>query len=86
MKKNELVHLHSLFHLLKRHLIAEGAVDEEAFEEYDELSVRPQHVYKAKGHHQEGVRVLATAIANELARGGRYSSPEDRSEAAPVES
>ena len=86
MKKNELVHLHSLFHLLKRHFVESGAIDEEAFEEYEDLPVRPQHVYKAKGQHQEGVQVLADAIANELARGGKYSPPEEHSEAAPVES
>ncbi|WP_132060176.1 UPF0058 family protein [Halorussus amylolyticus] len=72
MQKTELVYLHSLFRLLKRHLEREGAIDG-AFEEYESLGVRPAHAHKPKARHREAVLLLASGIADELAVNSEYA-------------
>jgi hypothetical protein len=80
MKKDESLQIHALLRALKQHVEVEYGVSEEAFEEYEDLDVRPEHVYKKKGRHQEAVMLLADRIADELAKEGSYSPDEEERE------
>jgi hypothetical protein len=72
MQKTELLHLHSLFAELKRHLEREGAIDG-PLEPYDSMTVRPAHAHRAKDRHREATIALADAIADELAANSKYA-------------
>lgn len=72
MQKTELLHLHSLFAELKRHLEREGAIDG-PLEPYESMDVRPAHAHKSKGRHREAVMALASGIADELAVNSKYA-------------
>lgn len=74
MKKDESIQIHALLQTMKQHVEVEYGIDEEAFEEYEELDVLPEHVFERKGEHQEAVKVLSSKIADELAKEGSYSS------------
>lgn len=67
---------------MKQHVEVEYGIDEEAFEEYEELGVKPELVFEEKGEHQEALIVLAERIADELAKEGSYSS--DKEEQEPI--
>ena len=66
MRKKELLHLHSLLHMRKRHAEVEYEVDAIAFEEYESLGVTPQQMYKRKGEHEEAVMVLLELLVREF--------------------
>jgi len=63
MKKDELVHLHSLFWLLRQDYEQRGIASPEQFSGYDELGVSPMAVYTSKAGHKEAVGTLADELA-----------------------
>lgn len=75
MRKNELVHLHSLLRLL-RERYADDA-DDAAFAEYDALSINPTHAHRSKGAHKEAVLSLSALLADELSKHGKYSGQDE---------
>lgn len=72
MQKTELLHLHSLFAELQRHLEREGAIDG-PLEPYESMDVRPAHAHRSKDRHREAVMALASGIADELAVNSKYA-------------
>lgn len=80
MRKDESLQIHALLRAMKQHVEVEYGISEEAFEEYEELAVKPEHVYKNKGRHQEAVMLLSKRIADELAKEGSYSPDEEERE------
>ena len=63
----------------------EYGINEEPFEEYEELGVKPELVFQKKGEHQEALMMLAKRIADELAKEGSYSSDgEDKEKRKPI--
>ena len=80
MRKDESVQIHALLRAMKQHVEAEYGIDQEAFEEYEELEVQPEHVFAKKGKHQEALMLLAKRIADELAKSGSYSVDDDEEE------
>ncbi|WP_049996405.1 UPF0058 family protein [Halococcus sediminicola] len=83
MRKDESLQIHALLRALKQHVEHEHGISEEAFDEYEELDVKPEHVYKNKGKHQEAVMLLSKKIADELAKEGSYS-PDEEEEREPI--
>jgi hypothetical protein len=63
MRKDELVHLHSLLTVLRAEYERRG-VPAEAFAAYDELDVSPIAVYGSKAEHAAAVQALASALAD----------------------
>lgn len=63
MKKDELVHLHSLLTVLRAEYERRGVVSESAFERYEGLGVSPMAVYGSKSEHTQAVQALASALA-----------------------
>lgn len=84
MRKTELLHLHSLFGLLARHLEREGAVDGLP-EPYESMDVRPSHAHRSKERHREAVLALASGIANELAANSKYTAESEGASAVAAE-
>jgi hypothetical protein len=84
MRKDESVQIHALLRAMKQHVEMEYGIDEEAFEEYEELGVKPELVFEKKGEHQEALMILAERIADELAKKGSYSSDEEEQEPIAV--
>lgn len=58
MQKQELVHLHALFHEVRVYLEGENAVGPEAFAAYDAQVRRPNHVYRGKDVHENAIGLL----------------------------
>ncbi|USZ68007.1 UPF0058 family protein [Halorussus salilacus] len=85
MRKTELLYLHSLFGLLKRHLEAERAIGG-PLEPYESLDVRPSHAHKSKDRHREAVVALASGIADELARNSKYAVDREGASAVTADS
>lgn len=77
MRKDELVHLHSLLALVREEYERRGDAAPAAFAAYDDLDVSPMAVYGSKSDHERAVRALARGLA--------ASSPgsEGRSAAVP---
>lgn len=63
MKKDELVHLHSLFTLLRAEYERRGAASAEAFAAYEEQDLSPMAVYGSKADHLAAVQALSSALA-----------------------
>jgi hypothetical protein len=77
MRKNELIHLHSLLREVRTEYAADA--DDDAFDEYESLGVAPTHVHESKDNHREAVLTLSAQLADELSKRGKYSddgSPE----------
>ena len=74
MRKDELVHLHSLLTVLRTEYERRG-VPAEAFAAYDELDVSPIAVYGSKAEHTAAVQALASALAD-VSEPGPGDSPE----------
>jgi len=64
MKKDELVHLHSLLTVLRAEYERRGVVSPSAFERYEELGISPMAVYGSKSEHARAVQALANALAS----------------------
>lgn len=77
MQKNEIVHLHSLFQLLRRQFEPTAEFVDESFAEYESLNVAPTHIHKSKHAHREAVFALSETLTSELAGKGKYSMSAD---------
>jgi hypothetical protein len=80
MKKNELVHFHSLLVALAEDFVERGLATREDFAEYDALDVSPMALRAPRADHERAVLTLARLLA-EVAAGG---DGDDRS-SRPVE-
>lgn len=67
MRKTELLQLHALLFEVRRRLERRDVVDDGAFESYDALGVRPQHVHRPKDAHREAVKRLGAALKDQAA-------------------
>ncbi|PSQ04761.1 metal-binding protein [Halobacteriales archaeon QS_4_69_31] len=79
MKKDELVHLHTLLALVREEYERRGVASPAAFAAYDELDVSPMAVYGSKSDHEHAVEVLSRA----LAAASRRADEPDRSATLP---
>ena len=78
MHKDELLELHEQMVVIKDYFQEREDVPDNAFEEYDVLEVRPDHVHKSKSEHKHAVFVLGNALAtamseDEFSNAGRLS-------------
>jgi hypothetical protein len=78
MKKDELVHLHSLLTRLRAEYERRGAAAAEAFAAYDDLDVSPMAVYGSKDDHLRAVQALASALATTSGPDDDPSAGSDR--------
>jgi hypothetical protein len=63
MKKDELVHLHTLLALVRGEYERRGVAPPGAFDAYDDLGVSPMAVYGSKSEHERAVEALACELA-----------------------
>jgi hypothetical protein len=77
VRKDESLQIHALLRLLKQHVERKHGISTEAFQEYEELDVKPEHVYKKKGEHQEAMVMLSNRIADELSKADGSSTDEE---------
>lgn len=69
MQKDELIQLHSLLCQVKRFLeTGEESGESQAFEDYVQLGVAPQHIHKSKTQHKKAVFLLGKEIAGVVAQ------------------
>jgi len=66
MKKNELLHVHSLLLALARQFTERGAVPDEALDSYRETGVTPMSLRAPRDDHADAVLELATALGGSL--------------------
>ncbi|MEZ3145186.1 UPF0058 family protein [Halobaculum sp. MBLA0143] len=66
MKKNELLHVHSLLLALARQFTERGVVSDEALDSYRETGVTPMSLRAARDDHVDAVLELATALGGSL--------------------
>lgn len=64
MKKDELVHLHSLLTVVRAEYERRGVVSPSAFERYEDLDISPVAVYGSKSEHVRAVQALARVLAS----------------------
>jgi hypothetical protein len=76
MRKDELVHLHSLLTVVRAEYERRGDASPSAFERYEELDVSPMAVYGSKSEHVRSVQALASALA--VASPSQSPSTEER--------
>lgn len=77
MRKDESLQIHALLRLLKQHVEREHGISKEAFQEYEELDVKPEHIYKKKGEHQEAMMLLSNRITDELSEANSSNTNEE---------
>jgi len=66
MKKQELIHLHSLLAQVQHHY--EGAADTTVeHDEYADLGVKPTSIHKSKTDHKAAVFALADGLTDDMA-------------------
>ncbi|SFR42683.1 UPF0058 family protein [Halogeometricum limi] len=82
MKKNELVHVHSLLTCVAEDFVERGVVEPEAFAPYRALGVSPMSLRASRDDHEAAVRVLAEILST--AARGQTDRPASESE--PVSS
>jgi hypothetical protein len=63
MHKDELLQLHSLLCQVKRFFEDAELAAIEAFEDYDQLEVSPQHIHKSKTDHKRAVFLLGKGMS-----------------------
>jgi hypothetical protein len=68
MKKQELIHLHSLLAQVENHYKEETGCEVE-HDRYTALGVRPTSIHKSKTDHKDAVFALADGIVNEMTNG-----------------
>jgi hypothetical protein len=78
MHKDELLELHEELVVIKDYFQSREDVDDDRFQDYEELDVRPSHVHKSKSEHKHAVFVLGNALAeamsdDEFSNAGRIS-------------
>lgn len=67
MKKEELVHLHTLLAQLKKYCEESDLGCD--FEKYNALNISPSQLHRSKEEHKQAIFVLATELAS-LRKGG----------------
>ncbi len=63
MHKDELLQLHSLLCQVKRFFEDADTGNIEAFDDYDNLEVSPQHIHKSKTDHKRAVFLLGKGLS-----------------------
>ncbi|WP_135304658.1 UPF0058 family protein [Haloarcula amylovorans] len=66
MKKQELIHLHSLLAQVQHSYEADTGSDVE-HDEYAELGVKPTSIHKSKTDHKDAVFALADGLTSDMA-------------------
>jgi len=66
MRKQELVHLHALCVLVRKHVESRAGDTDDAFYRYEEVDVSPTAIYRAKGAHRRAVLQLTADISAAL--------------------
>lgn len=69
MRKDELVHLHTLLALVREEYERRDDPQSGRFEAYDDLDVTPVAVYGSKAGHQRAVQTLARGLATAVESG-----------------
>lgn len=67
MHKDELIHLHSLLVEIKKYFEGEEELDDDVFQDYDELGTSPVHIHKSKSEHKHAIFVLGEELAERMA-------------------
>jgi len=65
MKKQELIHLHSLLAQVQHHYEAEAEATVD-HDEYAELGVKPTSIHKSKTDHKAAVFALADGLTDDM--------------------
>lgn len=63
MRKNELIHLHTLLVEIAGDFLDEGIATREDFEPYHRLEIGPMALRSCRDDHEIAVRTLSTALA-----------------------
>ncbi len=63
MKKNELVHLHTLLGCVAAHLTERDTITEEALASYEAIGVTPMALREPRERHKKAVVTLAATLA-----------------------
>ncbi|MDY6779250.1 MAG: UPF0058 family protein [Halobacteria archaeon] len=66
MHKDELIHLHSLLVEIKKYFENQEDVEEDLFEDYEELGTSPVHIHKSKSEHKHAIFVLGETLADSM--------------------
>ncbi|ERG88668.1 MAG: putative metal-binding protein [halophilic archaeon J07HX5] len=66
MHKDELLELHEQMVLIMKYFSSLERVDDELFEQYDEIDVTPDDVHMSKSEHKHAVFVLGNALATAM--------------------
>lgn len=64
MHKDELLQLHSLLCQVRRFFTEAEVPATDAFEEYEDLEVSPQHIHKSKTDHKRAVFLLGKGLSD----------------------
>ncbi|QZP38579.1 UPF0058 family protein [Halobaculum magnesiiphilum] len=70
MRKNELVHLHTLLRTAAGYLSARGDLPDDALDAYESHGVTPMSMRADRGDHEAAVTALATGLAATAADDG----------------
>ncbi len=73
MNKDELLQIHIVLVIVRRHLEQNGG-RKDAFAEYDALRIAPHHFQRSKLEHEMAVFTLSRNIADSLCSGERSNS------------
>ncbi|MFB6222938.1 MAG: UPF0058 family protein [Haloarcula sp.] len=74
MKKQELIHLHSLLAQVQHHYELESDSDVE-HDLYTEFGVKPTSIHKSKTDHKEAVFALAKGLTEDMAEEAAEQRP-----------
>lgn len=64
MKKNELIHLHTLLAQIAEEYLESGVATPAELEPYTALGVTPMSLREARDRHEEAVRLLARILSD----------------------
>lgn len=76
MKKNELVHLHSLLTCVAEDFVERGVVDAEAFAEYRALGVSSRSLRASREDHERAVLLLVDVLSTAAAEDAESTDRE----------
>jgi hypothetical protein len=62
VRKEDIIHIHTLLAQLRRRDEVLGLAEPGAFDEYDAFGVLPTHIHRTKGTHARALFLLATGI------------------------
>jgi hypothetical protein len=92
MRKQELIHIHGLLLVTRRHLAAQERVEipADAFDEYDDFGVGPTAIAKRKDAHKAAVdRLLAglhSTLGTQRGTADASATSSEPSDASPARS